>query len=234
MFTKLEDTQIAELNERWSKIAVSNVHDALEKLGYPNQCMNIQIKAVDSYQKLVGPAVTVKGRYLDLTPEERKLHADPNHEKMNAHIYKGCVLVFEGAGEYQSAKVGEFLARGVKGQGANGIVVDGAVRDMDELIKMKDFAVFASAASPFPVGHRFLFEDYDEPISVRGSLTSVIRVDPGDWIVGGRDGVVIVPQAVMYEALEEAEQIEELEIKLRHALEEGIPFMEARRMFQRT
>mgnify|MGYP001592276007 CR=1 FL=1 len=62
------------------------------------------------------------------------------------------------------------------------------------------------------------------PISMPGTLTSSVRVDPGDWIVGDPDGVVVVPQDVAPETLVKAEDLERREEGMRRDLANGMPF----------
>jgi len=54
-----------------------------------------------------------------------------------------------------------------------------------------------------------------------------VRVNPGDWIVGGPDGVIVVPQEIAMEALVAAEDIEFREQGMRDDLAAGMEFGEA-------
>jgi regulator of RNase E activity RraA len=60
-----------------------------------------------------------------------------------------------------------------------------------------------------------------------GTLTSQVRVNPGDWIVGGADGVMVVPQEISMEALLKAEDMEAREQGMREDLAAGMSFEEA-------
>ena len=72
-----------------------------------------------------------------------------------------------------------------------GYVVDGCIRDVEEIEKM-DFPVFAKGVNP-----RGPYKDGPGEINVPISCGGVV-VRPGDIIVGDRDGVIVIP-------LEEAE-----------------------------
>ncbi len=233
MEKQFSENEIREINARWEKIQVSNVYDALEAMGHPYQCLDLDIKAIEPGMKLIGPAVTLRGHRAAKTETEAQQTADPNHFKVNSYMYPGCVLVVDGGGEYKSAKVGEFFAWGLKTCGANGAVVDGAIRDADLLADMKGFSVFAKNISPFPAGSRWFYNEFNAPVSIGGALNSQVEVKPGDWIIGGRDGVIVVPQDIVIDVLKEAEKIEEYEIGLRNALNDGVPFEEAREMWKR-
>jgi 4-hydroxy-4-methyl-2-oxoglutarate aldolase len=233
MFNDLGSSTVQEINARWDKIEIANVYDALENLGYPNQCLNLKIKALKVGQRLSGPAVTLSGPRAPFTAEEVKQKVDNHHHKLNTMIYPGCVVVVDGGGEPFSAKVGEFESRGLRQFGANGIVVDGPVRDVDELLSIDGYAVFASGITPIPSDRRWYYKNFNEIIGITGTLTSQVRVDPGDWIVGGRDGVLVVPRKIMLEVLEEAEKIETAEVEMRTAIINGMPIDEARNIWGR-
>jgi 4-hydroxy-4-methyl-2-oxoglutarate aldolase len=51
-----------------------------------------------------------------------------------------------------------------------------------------------------------------------------VRVDPGDWVVGGPDGVMVIPQEIAMEALIKAEDMEAREEAMRKDLAAGMSF----------
>jgi 4-hydroxy-4-methyl-2-oxoglutarate aldolase len=234
MFEDLGSNTVLEINARWQKIEISNVYDVLEVMGYPNQCLDLKIQALGAGQTIAGPAVTLRGPRAPFTDEEVRENVDYRHRKLNSVIYQGCVLVIDGGGENLSAKLGEFESRGIRGCGARGVVVDGPVRDVNQIMEMDGFSVFANGVSPMPSDKRWYYKEYNEVIGISGSLTSQVRVEPGDWIVGGREGVVVVPQKIMMEVLEAAEKMERAEIEMRKAIINGMPSEEARNIWGRN
>jgi len=60
-----------------------------------------------------------------------------------------------------------------------------------------------------------------------GTLTSMVRVRPGDWIVAEADGVIVVPQEIAMEVLEKAEEIEAREQGMREDFAKGMSFKDA-------
>lgn len=228
MVKNLEEYSVHELNDRWNKILVANVYDALEELGYPDQCLDIKLKALRSGQRLAGPAVTVRGPRAPLTAEEVEQKVDHRHHRLNAQVYPGCVVVIDSGGEPWSAKLGEFESWGLREHGANGVVVDGPVRDIQGLLNIKNFTVFSSGITPIPSNKRWFYQEFNEVIGLSGTLTSQVRVAPGDWIVGGIDGVLVIPRKIVLDALIKAEEIEATEQAMRAGLEGGMPIEEAR------
>ena len=228
MFEDLGSNTVLEINSRWEKITVSNAYDVLEAMGYPNQCLDTKIQALETGEVIAGPAVTLRGPRAPFTDEEFKENNDYRHRKLNSVMYTGCVLVIDGGGENLSAKLGEFESRGLKENGARGVVVDGPVRDPDEIVNIDGFTVFAKGVTPIPSDKRWYYKDFNEIIGVSGSITSQVRIAPGDWIVGGREGVIVVPRKIMMEVLEASEKIEEAETEMRKAILGGMPIEDAR------
>jgi len=66
-----------------------------------------------------------------------------------------------------------------------------------------------------------------------GTLTSQVRVNPGDWVVGDMDGVIVVPQEIAQTVLLKAEEIESREEQTRQALAAGMPIEEVYEKFRR-
>ena len=58
-----------------------------------------------------------------------------------------------------------------------------------------------------------------------------VRIEPGDWVVGDDDGVVVIPQALAEEVLAEAERKAATETEIRAAVREGMPPLEAYERF---
>jgi regulator of RNase E activity RraA len=71
------------------------------------------------------------------------------------------------------------------------------------------------------------------PIALSGTLTSQVRIDPGDWVFGDVDGVVIVPAAVVDEVLTKAEAAREVEDQVRADIRRGVPVRDVYRKYGR-
>ena len=77
-------------------------------------------------------------------------------------------------------------------------------------------------------------KEFNTIIGLPGTLSSQVRIKPGDWVIGGMDGVIVVPEEISMEALEIAEDIESREEGMRKDLAAGIPFKEAFRKWNRA
>jgi regulator of RNase E activity RraA len=58
-----------------------------------------------------------------------------------------------------------------------------------------------------------------------------VRIEPGDWLVGDDDGVVVVPQGIAAAVLAEAEVKAATESEIRVAVGDGMPPLEAYERF---
>jgi 3-hexulose-6-phosphate synthase/6-phospho-3-hexuloisomerase len=127
--------------------------------------------------KLVGRAVTVRTASGDWSKPVQAIDvAKP-----------GEVIVID-AGGRPPAVWGELATHSCHQKQVAGVVIDGAIRDTTEILRLK-FPAFARhitshAGDPDGVGM------INVPINVGG-----LRVEPGDWIAGDDDGVMAIPQA---------------------------------------
>lgn len=134
-----------------------------------------RVAAVAPGMKLAGPAFTVEVRAGD----NLMIHA------AMAMAKPGDVLVIDGKGDTSCALMGALMINACKVMGLGGIVIDGAVRDTEELREL-GFPVFAVGANPNGPT-KFIPGRINWPISAGG-----VAVSPGDLVVGDADGVVVV------------------------------------------
>jgi hypothetical protein len=73
---------------------------------------------------------------------------------------------------------------------------------------------------------RSRIHDIEVPISMTGTLTSQVRVDPGDWIFGDEDGVLVIPKDALDEVLAKSEEAKDIEDKVRTEVQAGIPVID--------
>jgi regulator of RNase E activity RraA len=79
------------------------------------------------------------------------------------------------------------LANGAKQKGIAAVVVDGAVRDLDDCVEI-DFPVFARGTVVATARGRIMEESTNNMIQFAG-----VQVSPGDLVMADRSGVVFVP-----------------------------------------
>lgn len=112
----------------------------------------------------------------------------------------GDVVVVDAGGSLETAYAGEILCGFARSKGIAGLIVDGAVRDIDTLASLDDFAVFARGHTP------------KGPLSKeRGAVNGPIvlggvAVAPGDIILGDNDGLAVIPAGEAASLLAAAQQ----------------------------
>jgi len=100
----------------------------------------------------------------------------------------GDVIVIDNGGRLDTSCWGGILANGAKMKGVGAVVVDGALRDLDNCVEVK-FPVYARGTVVATARGRIQEEATNVLIQFGG-----VQVRPGDLAVGDRSGVVIVPQ----------------------------------------
>ena len=125
------------------------------------------------------------------------------------------VAVFGCSGSKRIAPWGELLSTAARARGAAGCVTDGFVRDIRAIRRM-GFPVFhAGSRRSIPRAAA------RSPTSTCRSRCAGVRIAPGDLVVGDADGVIVVPQAVEADALDQAFAKVHGENRTREELERG-------------
>jgi 4-hydroxy-4-methyl-2-oxoglutarate aldolase len=145
-----------------------------------DQVMDTQIKPLDPGMHMAGRALTLRGAMI-------------NKGVLDV-VKPGDVLVIDTGGDYKTGVWGHLMTFAVRGKGAAGVVVDGAVFHSNHLREL-GFPVFTRAISPF-AGASKIAGEMNAPVKCGG-----VQVHPGDIIVGDCDGVVVVPSGQARELL---------------------------------
>jgi len=183
-----------------SQFSAATIHEALGKYGN----LPSAIKPISSNMKVCGPAYTVK----TMPRDNVLLH------RAYAYAKPGDVIIANCSGFYEAGYWGDLMSLGAKTKGINGLVIDGCVRDADDIEAM-GFPVFSRGLCILGTsnhGDGFL----NEPI-----IIGDVQINPGDIIIGDRDGVVVVPQNRIAEAIELSTAREAKEENIRRQLREG-------------
>lgn len=224
-----EQPSVVELQARWDKIRVANLYDTLDSMGYSNQCIDLGIKPLFPQRHLAGQVITVQGSAYSppLHGEETASWTGNYFEALRAALYPGCAVVVESGGELYAGKFGEMTSWALKQGGARGIVIDSYIRDYLGLEVIPDFTPCVRGTSPIESNKRWRMTALNVPIAMPGTLTSRVRVSPGDWIVGEADGVIVVPKEIAMETLVKVEEMEAREQGMREDFARGVSFDEA-------
>jgi 3-hexulose-6-phosphate synthase/6-phospho-3-hexuloisomerase len=194
-FKKYDKTQ---LKEAFSKVSTPNISDAMHKKGAMHDIRPIRLGF-----HMVGRALTVNTVDGDWAkPIEAIDEAD-----------KGQIIVVNTNGG-KTAIWGELATWSAKLKGLEGAVIDGAIRDLDDIIKM-DFPIFCKHISS-NAGEPKGFGEIRAEINCGGRT-----VRSGDWIIGDDSGVVVVPQDIAQEIANRAIDVKEHENRIREEIKNG-------------
>lgn len=187
-----------EIRKLLLEVSTPNISDAIHRKGAMRG-----IRSMVRGKKMVGTAVTVQ-----------TLEGDWAKTVEAIDIAKpGDVIVIYNGSRY-IAPWGGLATLSSLNKGIAGVVIDGAVRDIDE-IREQELPVFASNYVP-NAGEPKGFGEINAEI-VCGTQT----VKPGDYIVGDDNGVVVVPKERAYEIARRAKEVEKTEKRLYDEIHRG-------------
>ena len=126
----------------------------------------------------------------------------------------GDVLVIDGGGDITQALMGEIMATYAESLGVQGLVIDGAIRDVGA-IRGRDFPVYARAAT-----HRGPYKNGPGEVNVAVTVGGMV-VHPGDIIVGDEDGVLAIAPADVATVIEGAKRQADKEAAALRSIAEG-------------
>lgn len=204
---------------RLEALATSNLSDALDQLGIA-RCSVVGIVPRWGKTKVIGRAVTIKMTAAGAVPAKAHLGVDAI---FNSH--PGDVIVIDNRGDLYNNCWGEILAMGARQKGVSGVVVDGAVRDVDAC-EVFGFPVHARGTVPLTARGRIVQEAWNVPVRLGDA-----PVRPGDVIVADVNGVVVIPVEKVQEVVAAAEEILSKELEMVRALESGESILDVDRRF---
>jgi 4-hydroxy-4-methyl-2-oxoglutarate aldolase len=199
-----------------SRMDTTTISDALDKLGISGQCLGIA--PLDPTFRMAGPAFTVRyvpcgvhggtvGDYIDDLPEGTVVTLD-NQQRVDATVW------------------GDILTIVATRKRLGGTVIDGVCRDAPRAIEMR-YPIFSRGTYMRTGKDRVAVDAVQCSVSIGG-----VRVNPGDLLVGDRDGVVAVPKERFEQVAEVAQRIDEAENRIREAIERGERLDEVRKTQQ--
>ena len=180
---------------RFREIPVANVSDSMHRMS----AGGARLRPMHRGGRMAGPAFTVKTRPGDNLMVHKALDlADP-----------GDVIVVDAGGDLTNALIGEIMSSYAHARGIAGMVIDGAIRDADE-IRQSAFPVYAAG-----VTHRGPYKDGPGEINVPVAIDGMV-IEPGDLVLGDGDGLLCVPfeaTAAVLAAAQDKQKLEAREIE---------------------
>ena len=162
----------AQLVQAFRGLPVANISDCMARMSSGGP----RLRPMHKGGYLAGPALTVRTRPGDNLMIHKALTlAKP-----------GDVIVVDAGGDLTNALFGEIMVATSVKIGLAGIVLNGAVRDCEE-IGQGDFPLYAAG-----VTHRGPYKDGPGEINVPIAIDGMV-IEPGDLIVGDADGLLCIP-----------------------------------------
>jgi 4-hydroxy-4-methyl-2-oxoglutarate aldolase len=189
-----------ELVSEYKQLSSATVHEASGAIG----ALSANIKPISPDMVVCGPAITV-----NLRPGDNLM--------LHKAIYvaqSGDVIVADAKGFTEAGAWGEIMAVAAQARGIGGLVFNGAVRDSQAMTELG-----------FPVFSRALCIKGTEKISLgwinHPLILDNVTIQPGDLILGDRDGVVVVKREDAAEILQKSKDREEKEKGIKERLKRG-------------
>ncbi len=158
--------------EAFRGIPVANISDSMSRISAGGAAL----RPLHAGGYMAGPALTVRTRPGDNLMVHKAIDiASP-----------GDIIVVDAGGVLTQAIIGDLMLNHLIKRGVAGIVINGAVRDLD-FIAGQNTPVYAAG-----VTHRGPYKDGPGEINVPIGIDGMV-IEPGDLIVGDLDGMLCVP-----------------------------------------
>jgi len=199
-----------DLVDRLRRLDACAVSDALERNGLPPAVVGLV--PVGAPAALAGRVVTVE-------------LGKPNEQTTPRHLCTaavdasgtGDVIVVANGGRIDCAGWGGLLSQAAALRDVDGVVVDGACRDVPEAREV-NLPVYACAPVAVTARGRVVERSWGEPVTIRGLL-----VQTGDLVKADASGVAFIPRDSAEQVVATAEEIAAREAAMGAALRAGVP-----------
>ena len=190
----------SDLVEQYRALPVANVSDSMHRM----TAAGPRLTMMHRDGQMAGPALTVKTRPGDNLMLHKAIDmAEP-----------GDIVVVDAGGDLTNSLMGELMLAYAVRKGVAGFVIHGAIRDADAFLKV-NLPVFAAG-----VTHRGPYKDGPGEINVPIALDGMV-VNPGDLVIGDRDGVLAVPMDAAEAVLAKTLSKQDAEVRQMAAIENG-------------
>ncbi|TRO25193.1 RraA family protein [Ectopseudomonas mendocina] len=201
----IDNLRNEELARQLSQLGSATIYEAQGAFG----ALDAGMKPLSPGMKVAGPVFTV-----DVRPGDNLML----HYAL-LHVQPGDVLVVDAKAFIEAGPWGDILTEQALHKGVAGLVINGSVRDVQAIQEM-GFAVFCRGVSIKGTAKK-----QSGKINVAVTIGDV-TIQPGDYIFGDVDGLVVVPAANLSSVLESALAREHVEANFRMKIREGVSTVE--------
>jgi len=189
----------SELFEVFSRVSTPNISDAYHKQGVVKGLTHF----LNPGQRMVGRALTVQTANGDWAKPVEAIDIAKDGDVIVISVGGGDVAVW-----------GELASESAKIMGVRGVVIDGAIRDIDDI-----------RASGFPAFAKHVVPNAGEPKGYGGIGIEITicnqTVRTGDWVIGDENGLIIVPKEHAVEVANRSLDVKERENRTREEIRRG-------------
>ncbi len=202
---------VVDLADRLEGCYTGVVHDVMRAMGLHDFTLPPDLRPILPHRAMAGPAFTVEGIVVE--------NADP-HETLLAwtgllsQAPSGSIWVSQ-PNDRVVAHMGELSAETLKNKGVRGCIVDGFIRDVSFLLDI-GFQTWCRGFTPRDIVGHWLPKAVQVPVTI-----GAVKISSGDYLVGDRDGLIRVPQALAAEVVEKAQSAMATESLVRKAILSG-------------
>lgn len=211
----MPDPQITpELIERYKNVTSASVYGTVRGMGYFPTYMR-GVHAQTPGRRLVGTAKTL--RFVPPRADikrETMLGADSPEYVAMGSCGPGDVMVFDAMGKSWASIGGDVKLIQLKLTGAEGLITDGAIRDLDA-VRAYGYPLFSGGRTG-AVGEPDVWP-FEANVTIQCGGVAVV---PGDLIVADDDGVAVVPAAIAHEVIGHVEEHEAIEEYVKNLIEQ--------------
>ncbi len=196
----------------------SIVHDALRSEKLSNQTLPHEIKPLLYENKVVGKVWTLSGELKSELNQDKTLLSWTN---FLSNAEKKSVIVCQ-PNNHSIALMGELSAEVLKLKGIRGYITDGGCRDVTRIKSEIKLPVYCRYNTPKDVAGRWIVKEMGTSIQIGD-----VNIKTGDYLIADEDGIVIIPNKIIFKIMAKAKKDLNSENKMRKAILNGTDPQEA-------
>ena len=208
------------LVQRLRRLDACAVSDALDKLQLPGVVTGLPLRSSGpgGASRVAGRAVTMK--------------VGPGQPPPGPAVHLGCraielagpddLIVVEQRSGLEAGCWGGLLTLGAKVRGVAGVIADGPLRDVDEVIAY-DMPIYSRSLTARTARSRVVELGTQVPVQIGAEQGGLVTVQPGDYVLADRSAVIFIAAEHIERVLEAAEAIVAREAAMARAILAGTP-----------
>ncbi len=169
----------------FAKISTGDLADAMVTVGITPRTIIGLHSVVENQQPTAGYAVTVQQMVRSINRTEGSLAK--HGMVIDTMLKEGEVLVIDVGGRMDVCSGGALLALRAKTLGAQGFIINGCMRDLDDIREI-GFPVYLKGGCPIKSSPMLETVGINVPIQIGDT-----QVCPGDLIVMDQTGIIVIP-----------------------------------------